>query len=865
MRIVFILFLFIVVVQSQAQKRVYQTNRFDFETPKIDGFLDDKAWDVVEWSGDFTQFEPDNGQKPSQSTSFKIIYDDNYLYVAIRAFDSVPEEIVSRMSRRDGFEGDFVEINIDSHHDFITAYSFSATVAGVKADERITQNGYNWDDSWDPIWYLKTSIDDLGWIAEFKIPLTQLRFSSDSAQVWGLEVKRMLFRKDERSLWQAINNEEQGYVSKFGELHGLSQLKPKRQFDITPYVVGSYEHYNKEEGSSLYPGEEWKARAGVDAKIGLSNNITMDLTINPDFGQVEADPSEVNLTAFESYFEERRPFFVEGRNIYEFSVEPGDGDESNTGLFYSRRIGRTPQYYPDYDEVKMPENTTILGAAKISGKTKKGLSIGILESVTREEKAQVRNEGGDIEKAVVEPLSNYFVGRVEQEFDQGNTKVGGMFTSTNRVIKEDYLKVLPKNAQTGGVNFDHSWNDRKYNFSFKFTGSRVSGDSAAMMHLQTSSQRYYQRPDAIKNRLDTNRTSLSGHGGYASFGKFTHSGWNYMTWVNWISPGLELNDIGFMQNADNISQINWLGYTSPKPVGILRQFNVGFAYWNSWNFDRVHIRMGGNLNAFVNFTNYWYAGSGINFGGVTQSTTLLRGGPIFVVPYGLSYWMVVGTDRRKKIALQMHMSQTFGHYQYRKQNNFSLGITYRPSDRLKLSVEPYLGFNRNNLQYVTSQDFEGEDQYFLAEINQETFLMEFRIDYSFTPDLSLQYYGQPFVSTGTYSNYKWVGDSKAKNYHDRFEIVTPDENNGVDLDGDGVADVDMPDPDFKFVFFQSNMVLRWEYLPGSTVFLVWSQAREDGYFDTEQLPLEFSPDVNRMFAIFPHDVILLKFSYRIPI
>ncbi|NOR85975.1 MAG: hydrolase, partial [Bacteroidales bacterium] len=284
MRKILLLLFILSSISLFSQKRVYNTHRYDSESPKIDGIIDEEAWNSVGWAGDFTQWEPANGAPPSQNTEFKIIYDDNYLYVAIRAFDSVPEEIVKRMSRRDGFEGDFVEINIDSYHDYLTAFSFSATVAGVKGDERITQDGFNWDKTWDPIWYLKTSIDEQGWIAEIKIPLSQLRFSKDSVQVWGLEVKRRIYREDERSVWQAIDNTEQGYVSRFGELHGIENLKPKKQFDVTPYMVGSYEHYKQEDGSPFYPGDEWSARGGVDAKIGLTNNITMDLSINPDFG-----------------------------------------------------------------------------------------------------------------------------------------------------------------------------------------------------------------------------------------------------------------------------------------------------------------------------------------------------------------------------------------------------------------------------------------------------------------------------------------------------------------------------------------------------------------------------------------------------
>jgi len=865
MRKLLLLFYTLLSLTLFSQTKVYQTNRFLTDAPKIDGMINEPAWDAVSWEGNFTQWEPANGAPPSQETEFKIIYDDDYLYVAIRAFDSVPEEIVQRMSRRDGFEGDFVEVNIDSHHDYLTAYSFSGTVAGVKGDERITQDGFNWDDTWDPIWFLATSIDELGWIAEIKIPMTQLRFSEDSVQVWGIEVKRFLFRKEERSLWQAIDNTEKGYVSRFGLLHGLENLKPKRQFDITPYVVSSYEHYKADGDSPFYSGTDWNARAGVDAKIGLTNNITMDLSINPDFGQVEADPSEVNLTAFESYFDEQRPFFIEGRAIYEFPLEPGDGDQSNNGLFYSRRIGRSPQYYPDHDYVRMPENTKILGAAKISGKTKKGLSIGIMESVTNAEKARVMNEGDSEEKIIVEPMTNFFVGRLEQEMNDGNTSVGAIFTSTNRIIKDDYLRELPTNAYSGGVNLDHSWNDRKYNLFFKLYGSRVEGDSSAMTNLQTSSRRYFQRPDSKTIRFDSSRTSMSGHGGFLSFGKFTSSGWNYMGWLSWLSPGLELNDIGYLRDTDRIGQVLWLGYTSPQPKGILRSYNVNIAQWNAWNFDGIHIFWGFNGNTFMRFTNYWSFGLGSNFTGTTFSTSLLRGGPIFIVPYGVNYWTNIGTDNRKKLSFRASVSQFFGHGSHAKRSNFRLSVTYRPSDRLKLSLEPYLGFNNNKIQYLSTESFQAKDEYFLAEIEQQTFVMEFRVDYSFTPDLSLQFYGQPFVSSGKYSNYKQVVDSKADLFNDRFKTIYPDEDMGVDLSGNGDADIILPSPDFKFVYFQSNMVLRWEYMPGSTVFLVWSQARDNSDFEIEELPFNFSEDMDHMFRIFPHDVILLKLSYRIPI
>ena len=865
MRKIVLLILVLISIVSLAQKRTYTTSRFNGVPPKIDGIIDESVWENVEWAGDFIQWMPANGAAPSQATEFKIIYDDNYLYIAIKAIDNEPEKIVKRMSRRDGFEGDFVEVNIDSYHDFNTAYSFTATAAGVKGDEKITQNGSNWDDNWDAIWFLKTAHFENGWMAEIKIPFTQLRFSTDSTQVWGLEVKRRLYRKEERSVWQHIDNQKSGYVSQFGELHGLSNLKPKRQFDVTPYVVGSYEHYKKEDGSPFQSGEDWNARAGVDAKIGLGSNITMDLSINPDFGQVEADPSEVNLSAFESYFREKRPFFIEGRNIYDYPVEPGDGDNAYNGLFYSRRIGRRPQYDPDYDYVKKPQNSRILGAAKITGKTKKGLSIGILESVTNKETAKVMNEGGRIENMVVEPFTNYFAARLQQELDEGNTKMGGMITSTNRFINDDHLNELPKTAQTGGLDFEHSWNNRKYAVAAKIMGSHVSGDTSAILNLQTSSRRFYQRPDAKTIRLDSNNTYLNGHGGFVSLGKFSNSGWNFMGWLSWVSPGFELNDIGFLRMADNLNQVGWTGYNSPQPKGIFRSYRFNFAEWVSWNFDGLMKFWGVNGNTFLKFTNYWSLGLGVNYDGPSNSTTLLRGGPVFIVPQGLNTWINIETDDRKKVNLEFMYSQFIGEFDNNRRHNFMLELTYQPINQLKVSVEPYFGMNHNQLQYVTTEAYQGKDEYILAEINQKTLMVEFRLDYSFTPNLSLQYYGQPFVSSGTYENYKRVTNSTADYYYDRYQLVIPDENNDLDLDGNGEGDIELDEPDFKYVFFQSNMVLRWEYLPGSTLFVVWSQSRQNGDFEMDQMPFNVNQDMNHMFEIFPHDIFLVKLSYRIPL
>lgn len=845
------------------EKRRYYTSRIQGNSPKIDGYLDDAAWEQVSWENTFTQYQPSNGEEPSQQTAFKILYGKNNIYIAIRAYDTEPEKIVKRMSRRDGFQGDWVEIAFDSYHDFTTAYSFTASVAGVKSDELYTGDGFHTDKTWDPIWFLKTSIDDKGWIAEIKIPLTQLRFSDEADQVWGLEVKRFIYREQERSLWQHIPNQQAGYVSRFGELHGLKNLKPKKQFDITPYLVASYEKFEADAEDPFTDGTEKNARVGVDAKIGLTNNLTLDLTINPDFGQVEADPSEVNLSAFESYFAEKRLFFIEGRSIYSFPLRIGGGDRDN--LFYSRRIGRSPRNYPDdYSYIDIPRNTSILGAAKITGKTKSGLSIGILESVTDVEKARFSDSYGNIENYVAEPLTNYFVGRLQQELNEGNTKIGGMITSTNRKIETENLKILPTAAYTGGVNFEHSWKNRKYTFATNLMGSHILGSTDAISELQLASARYYQRPDATHFQYNPTLTSLSGHAGSVSFQKSSNGGgWNYILWYSWQSPGFEINDLGYLRYADDMTQIAWAQYDTPKPFGIIRKISVEGSQFSTFDYSGKFLGTGGDISYYTQFTNFWSFRLGAGHSSSSLEKTLLRGGPLFRQPASSYLWGRLATDNRKNLYFSGTFSYHNGADNFRIRRNFSLNITYRPVDNVKIELQPSFNYNNNQLQYIDELSYQGNPAYILAEIKQKTFVTRLRVDYSITPDFSIQYYGQPFISTGNYSNYKYVTNPTASNYTDRFTIVSPNQDFGIDFNNDNEIDGYIEEPDFKYLQFQSNLVARWEYRPGSILFLVWSQNKTD--IPENNYIFDFYNDMDGMFAVYPHNVFLVKLSYRIPI
>ncbi|MEJ2629163.1 MAG: DUF5916 domain-containing protein, partial [bacterium] len=376
--LVSILFLGFNSLKADIQKKIYKTCKVDYQIV-IDGCMEEEAWDMVEWGDSFIQRFPYEGENPSQKTAFKILYDDNNLYVFIRAFDTNPDKIAPILSRRDYFTGDWVEINIDSDHDQQTAFSFTAMASGVKGEEAISNDGNNWDSSWNPVWYLKTTRNNKGWNAEMCIPFSQLRFANQDKHVWGIQIQRYLFRKQERSLWQLIPQDAPGWVHLFGELHGIKNIKPRHQIDLLPYTVGKTEFFEKESGNPYADGSSNSISGGLDGKIGVTSDLTLDFTLNPDFGQVEADPSVVNLTAFETYYSEQRPFFVEGKNIYQFY--PSDviviNNFNRDNLFYSRRIGRAPQYYPDLDDdeyADVPEATTILGAFKLSGKTKKGIS-----------------------------------------------------------------------------------------------------------------------------------------------------------------------------------------------------------------------------------------------------------------------------------------------------------------------------------------------------------------------------------------------------------------------------------------------------------------------------------------------------------
>ncbi len=850
-------------------QQIYKTKKINSTPPVIDGIIDDEIWNSVEWSGDFIQREPYEGEQPTQKTLFKILYDDDNLYVAIRADDTEPEKIEKRLTRRDQFEGDWVAIGIDSYYDKLTAFSFAVNAAGVKNDLIVT-NEDMMDDTWDPVWYVKTTIDSEGWNAEMKIPYTQLRFADKKEHVWGLQVMRQLFRKEEFSAWKHVPVESSRWVGMFGELHGINNIKPKKEVEIIPYVMGNVERFEEEEGNPFASGKKFGYSAGVDGKIAVTNDLTLNFTINPDFGQVEADPSEVNLTAFETFFPERRPFFIEGNNIYDYSLTDGGGPMSQDNLFYSRRIGRSPHHDPDLEDneyADQPEFTTILGAFKLSGKTRNGWSIGVLESVTQEEYATIYFEG-ERRKEVVEPMTNFFNTRLQKDFNKGNTTVGGMVTATNRKIDDESIDFLPYSAYTGGLDFTNYWKDKAYYLSLKTVFSHLNGNTKSITELQESSRRYYQRPDATHLNLDTTRTTLTGTGGTISGGKIGEGHWRYGGYVTWRSPGLELNDMGYMRQADIIQQSAWGGYRIWEPFSIFRSFNISFDQWSGWDFSGTQLYLGGNINFHTQFKNYWSIGSGINRGTSNILRSELRGGPALRFPGDWNNWAFISTDERKKLVFEVFTFNNWGDLNHSRFFDIGLEISYRPLTALSLSIEPSFTKGRRDLQYVETLNIEGEDRYIISTLNSEILSADFRINLSLTPDLSIQYWGQPFIFAGDYSTFKRITEPMADNYNDRFhvfnenEIFFDDDENiyEVDENQDGTIDYFFENPNFNFFEFRSNLVARWEYIPGSSIYLVWSQGRTG---DNSYGEFNFRRDFDQLYSIVPHNIFLIKVSYRI--
>ncbi|MBN2519180.1 MAG: hypothetical protein JXB17_01640, partial [Bacteroidales bacterium] len=619
-----------------------------------------------------------------------------------------------------------------------------------------------------------------------------------------------------------------GFLYTIGELHGIEGIEKNRRIEFLPYTVGKFKTYEKEKGNPYADGFDPGFSVGIDGKIGITSNFTLDYSVNPDFGQVEADPSNLNLTVFETYYDEKRPFFLEGRNIFNYSF-------TDNQLFYSRRIGHAPSYNPEDDldsneYSTQPENTTIISAIKLSGKTKNGLSLGIIESLTSQEFTKISKN--DIErKELAEPLSNYFIGRVQKDINQSNTIIGGMITAVNRNITEEQLNSLNKSAYTGGFDLRHHWKDKTYYIDAKTVFSHISGHQDALLNLQNASSRYYQRPDAKHLQLDSSISSLSGHGGNIEIGKGSNGKLRFSENINWRSPGLEMNDLGFQQSADNINNGTSIQFVQDDPVWKLRSFSINFYQENNWDFSGKYINSGYYLNLNTFTENKWFIYANLNRVSKQFDTKLLRGGSGF---YQGGFWCQsygIETDASKKVSFRINYHFHFHDDRLSRIDDLNPGMTIKISNILILSPGVSLSKHKIGFQYLDTLGINENKKYILAQLERKILSLVFRADLAITPEITIQYYYNPYFSTGKYSNFKLVVNPGQKNIENQYRLIQLNTDYIFDgsnyqftenIIGEGKNNIEYPD----FFYFEShsNFVFRWEYKPGSTLYFVWTRS-----------------------------------------
>jgi len=845
--------------KASPKQPVYTTSRIVTAKPVIDGKLNDECWTKGNWAGNFRQWLPNEGAKPTYPTEFNIQYDDKNLYVAIRSFDGEPRKILRRAGVRDEFAGDMAGVNFDSYHDYRTGFEFTVTGWGQKID-LVLFNPNNWDLNWNPVWKVKTGLEDSAWIAEYEIPLSQLRYSGKDEQVWGLHVWRWISRLQEESDWEIQSKTGPGVLFNFGELHGIKGLTKSHRLEIMPYALGDLKTMKKEPGNPFTgSGKRWGGNAGLDAKIGLSSNFTVDLTVNPDFGQVESDPSVINLTAFETFYEEKRPFFLEGLTIFDYKFD-------NQSLFYSRRIGHAPSRPLSPNEnlyINSPDKTSILSAIKLSGTTSNGLSIGLIQSVTANEFAKVSDKTGNKSSVKVEPLTSFTVARIQKGYNAGNTVIGGIMTSTNRVIDNKNIESLSNDAFTGGVDLLHHWKDKEFYVDARLIGSYINGSKQAITLLQQSSARYYQRPGADYLKYDTTATHLNGWGGKLMVGKGSKGHWKYSTGATWLSPGLELNDLGYMNTSDEINQENVVSYLINKPVSILNTFEVSLEQFNTWNFNAQYLGSGAHLSFTSGFKNQWTLTANLIYHSNSVDTKILRGGYDMKMPQSLTFFGSLSTNPSTKLIGNVQYSYTHAGSNSAVNYEIAPGLTYRPINNLKIGITANYMNNRDNLQYITTVTNMQGNRYILGTIDQKTLGLTFRVDLNLTPEFSIQYYGSPFVSLGSYSKLKYVTNPEAKSYSERFEVYDNPflfEGNYqlFDYSAGTRTDYSIANPDFNFHEFRSNLVAKWEYRLGSFIYLVWSSEKSGS---TNASHASIGDSYKQLKSIFPNNVFLIKLNY----
>ena len=784
--------------EMESAHKVATAVRIKEVPPRLNGVLDDDIWKTAPLHEGFRQRDPDEGEPVSQRTTFQVAYDDEAVYFAVMCYDSEPDKIVSRLVRRDDYvESDKVQIILDPHYNRQRGFSFTIYPSGSVIDGIVGGNGPGgWNNAWDGVWEAKAAIHSNGWAVECRIPFYMFRFSPKDKYIWGLQVEREISRRKERSHWRLIKKGDPGWISHFGDLIGIEDIHPSRHLELIPYAMGRTTLNNT---AGLW------GNIGGDVQYGITSGITLNATINPDFGQVEADPATLNLSAYEEFFEERRPFFVKGSSIFNF----GEGENQ---LFYSRRIGRQPGHFEipeSATELSRPEATTILGAAKIVGRTNSNTSFGIMEAITAPEHAQIK-EKGESRDSLVEPLTNYFVGRVTQDILEGNSRVGLITTAVNRQTSNA--------AYVGGLDWDLRFAKERY---------KISGLVAASQAGELGARK----------------------SGYFAHIEFDKQGgwWRLDTDFNVRSPDLDINDVGYTQRGDMLRWFYDFMIKKEQPFSIFREVTLGLYGWREWNYDGVSIGRYSEIWTDGKLKNYWeydlWVGRNLES---FRDEDVRRGGTLIKNPAGWWIFTQLRTDSRKMVQLELNPIFAWDDDNKSSEKEVSLRLNIRPASNVELSIGPMYRYRIYDAQWVelVEENINGhtKNHYVYGELTSQTLDFTTRANISFTPTLSLQFYVQPFITIGDYTNFKALVEPKSY----RFKPYPLKRN-----------------PDFHRRSLRGNTVLRWEFRPGSTLFLVWSQSREIKLEDIRESDLEFRP-VHRLRSSFTDpgkNIFLIKCRY----
>ncbi len=823
----------------------------------IDGRLDEAAWASARAAGGFVQKAPVEGDPAVHRTEVRVLFDDRAIYVAARMFDSDPASIARQLVRRD-VEGnaDWFAVGFDPRLDRRTAYVFFVSAANVQRDMYV-YNDDDGDNAWDAVWESAVQIDSLGWTAELRIPLSQIRYQVGSGdQTWGINFARGRFSSNEETHFALMSELRPGLVSQFGTLTGIVTASAPRRIELRPYAVGGRGFEPAEPGNPFETGRSTTGRAGVDMKYGLGSSFTLDATVNPDFGQVEADPAVINLTAFETFFQERRPFFVEDARIFDFSLSGG-----NNRLFYGRRVGRAPtgRAPAGADFADVPDAAKIVGAVKLTGRTPGGLSLGAITALTDRAVGRAYTADSNATRSfLAEPRAVHSAFRARQDFSDGESNIGAIATVQSRQLPGDRsFAFLPSAALSAGFDWEHQWRQRRYAFFGYIAGSHVRGDSVAMIRIQRASNHYAQRPDAVRLGVDSSATSLSGVDWRMTVAKRGGQHWTGSIWAAQVTKGFEVNDLGFSSRQEVLDGGARAEYRQITPGRRLRSYRFIASTFHNWTHDaledvwsaaswgRSHVNGSISLNASATLLNYWYLETSATFTPELADRSGTRGGPMMLAPRKFAWFAEVASDERKAVRLEASTRFERRPMGAGSSHEFSVGVAVRPSSQVEFTIEPQWEQARVGAQYVTTVADASYAptfgaRYIFADLERRELAVETRLDVTFSPTLTLQLFAQPLISSGDYLAYKQL--SRPRSY--AFEPVP--------------AASQPADRDFNVRSLIGNAVVRWEYRPGSTIFVVWQRQQEDEAMTGR---FSFSRDARALFGAPAHNVFLIKASY----